>query len=202
MADLHKKVGLIWLDSGNHNQAFHLYTNKPIKKPSDLAGLKIRVFPAFIPFISALGAAPVNLPMGDIYSAMERGNVDGFVMTHFGFVKNFSWHEVTKYVIDYDLYRAAANILVNPKKWNQLPADVRQGIIDYKKTEINAAAADWFGSVSNERWQLLVDSGVKPIKFSLSDAETFLNTAYDSAWKYVADKSPDLAPKLKKMLVK
>ena len=82
MSKLHEKVGLIWMDSANHNQSFHLFSNVMVKKPSDLAGKKIRVFPAFIPLIKALGAVPVNLPMGDIYTAMERGAVDGFVMTH------------------------------------------------------------------------------------------------------------------------
>ena len=202
MAKLHADKGLIWLDSVNHNQSFHLYTNKMINKPSDLAGLKIRVFPAFIPFMKALGAVPVNLPMGDIYSAMERGNVDGFVMTHFGFVKSFSWHEVTKYAIDYDIYRGTAFVLANPKKWNQLPAHVRQGIIDLKKNEVNAAASEFFGNISTERWQLLIDKGVKPLRFSLLDGEAFLDLAYESAWDYVIAKSPDLGPKLKKMLVK
>jgi TRAP-type C4-dicarboxylate transport system substrate-binding protein len=202
MSKLHENVGLIWLDSVNHNQSFHLYTNKKVKKLSDLAGLKIRVFPAFIPFIKALGAVPINLPMGDIYTAMERGAVDGFVMTHFGFVKDFSWHEVTKYAIDYDLYRAAANLLVNPKKWNQLPANIRQQIIEYKKTEVNAAAAEWFGNLYNERWQMLLDSGVKPLRFSLGEGGEFLNLAHGSAWDYVIQKSPEVGPKLKKMLVK
>jgi len=202
MSKLHEKVGLIWLDSVNHNQSFHLYTNKVVKKPSDLAGLKIRVFPAFIPFIKALGAVPVNLPMGDIYTAMERGAVDGFVMTHFGFVKDFSWHEVTKYVIDYDIYRGTSNLLINPKKWNQIPANIRQEIIEFKKTEVNPAAAEWFGNLYSERWQLLLDSGVKAIRFSLVEGGEFMDLAYDTAWEYVKEKSPDLAPKLKKMLVK
>ena len=202
MSNLHEKVGLIWLDSANHKQSFHLFTNAVVKKPADLAGKKIRVFPAFIPLIKALGAVPVNLPMGDIYTAMERGAVDGFVMTHFGFVKDFSWHEVTKYVVDYDLYRGTAIVLANPKKWNMLPADVRKQIIEFKKTEANAAAAEFFGKISAERWQLMLDKGVKPLRFSDADGKAFLKLAYDSAWDYVNAKSPELGPKLKKMLVK
>jgi len=202
MRKLHEKVGLIWLDSANHNETFHLFTNVMVKKPSDLAGKKIRVFPAFIPLVKALGAVPVNLPMGDIYTAMERGAVDGFVMTHFGFVKDFSWHEVTKYVIDYDLYQGTAIVLVNPKKWNKIPADVRKQIIEFKKTAANAASAEFFKNISAERWQLMLDKGVKPLKFSKADGEAFLKLAYDSAWDYVIAKSPELAPKLKKMLVK
>ena len=79
MSKLHKDVGLIWLGAGTLNMAFHLYTNLEVKKPNDLAGKKIRVFRPFIPLIKALGAVPVNLPMGDIYTAMERGAVMGLL---------------------------------------------------------------------------------------------------------------------------
>lgn len=201
MSKLHKDVGLIWLDTCNFNQTFHLYTNKPVKKLGDFAGQKIRVFPAFIPLIKGLGAVPINLPMGDIYTAMERGAVDGFVMTHFGFVTDFSWHEVTKYVIDYDLYRGTSNVLVNPKSWNKLPRKVQKQIIEFKKSEINGASADFYKKVSAERWKLMLDKGVKPIKFSPAEGKAFLKLAYDAAWDYVIAKSPELGPKLKKMLV-
>ena len=202
MSKLHEGVGLVWLGNSTYNETFHLYTNKPVKKPADFAGQKIRVFPAFIPFIKALGAVPINLPMGDIYTAMERGAVDGFVMTHFGFVKDFSWHEVTKYAIDYDLYRGTAWILVNPKKWNEIPPDVQKEIIAFKKSMINPEIEDYYTKVSAERWQLLLDKGVKPIKFSNADGDAFTKLAYDSAWDYVIAKSPEMGPKLKKMLVK
>jgi TRAP-type C4-dicarboxylate transport system substrate-binding protein len=202
MRKLHENVGLVWMDSVNHNQTFHIFTNAMAKKSSDLAGKKIRVFPAFIPLMKALGAVPINLPMGDIYTAMERGAVDGFVMTHFGFVTDFSWHEVTKYVVDYDLYRGTAVVLANPKKWNKIPADVRKQIIEFKKTAANAAASEYFGKLSKERWQLMLDKGVKPLRFPKADGDAFLKLAYDSAWDYVIKKSPETAPKLKKMLVK
>jgi TRAP-type C4-dicarboxylate transport system substrate-binding protein len=199
---LHADVGLVWLDTAVFGETFHLYTNKPVKKIGDFAGQKIRVFPAFIPLIKALGAVPINLPMGDIYTAMERGTVDGFVMTHVGFVTDFSWHEVTKYAIDYELYRGIANILVNQKKWNKLPANVRKQIIEFKKNKVNPESAAFIKKIADERWQLLIDKGVKPIKFSPADEKRFSNLAYDSAWDYVIKKSPELGPKLKKMLVK
>lgn len=199
---LHADAGLVWLDTAVFGEKFHLYTNKPVKKIGDFAGQKIRVFPAFIPLIKALGAVPINLPMGDIYTAMERGTVDGFVMTHVGFVTDFSWHEVTKYAIDYELYRGIANILVNQKKWNKLPANVRKQIIEFKKNKVNPESAAFIKKIADERWQLLIDKGVKPIKFSPADEKRFSNLAYDSAWDYVIKKSPELGPKLKKMLVK
>lgn len=202
MGKLHKDVGLIWLGAGTLNMAFHLYTNPEVKTSKDFAGKKIRIFPPFIPLIESLGAVPINLPMGDIYTAMERGAVDGFVMTHFGFVKDFSWHEVTKHAIDYPLYQGTAVILVNPKKWNEIPPDVQEEIIGFKKSTVDPAIHNYYADLSDKDWQLMMDKGVKPIKFSQADGETFLKMAYDSAWDYVISKSPELGPRLKQMLVK
>ena len=202
MHKLHKDVGLIWLGAATLDLTFYLYTNPEVKTPKDIAGKKIRVFPPFIPLIKALGAVPINLPMGDIYTAMERGAVDGFVMTHSSFVTDFSWHEVTKYVIEYPLYQATAIILVNPKKWNELATDVQKAIITFKQSTVDPATSDYYAQISDKDWKLMIDKGVKAVKFSQAEGEAFLKTAYDSAWDRVISKSPELGPKLKKMLVK
>ncbi len=202
MSKLHKDVGLIWLGQGTLSMTFYLYSNVKVDNPQDFAGKKIRVFPPFIPLITSLGAAPINLPMGDIYTAMERGTVDGFVMTHLGFVKDFSWHEVTKYVIDYPLYQATAVILVNPEKWNQLPANVQKEILAFKQNTVDPAVSDYYIQLSQKDWQLMMDKGVKPVKFSKAEGDAFLKMAYDAAWNRVNGKSPEMGPKLKQMLVK
>ncbi len=201
MSKLHEEVGLIWLGQGTLDMTFYLYSNQKVGKPGDFAGKKIRVFPPFIPLIQTLGAAPINLPMGDIYTAMERGAVDGFVMTHLGFVKDFSWHEVTKYVVAYPLYQATAVILVNPSKWNEIPAEVQKEIIAFKQSTVDPAVSEYYIQLSQKDWQLMMDKGVEPIKFSKSEGDAFLKMAYDAAWNHVNSKSPELGPKLKQMLV-
>jgi len=212
MSKLHENAGLVWLDSANLNQTFHMFVNKKLDTPWDAAGLKLRVFPAFIPLAEALEAVPINLPMGDIYTAMQRGTVDGFFMTHFGAVTDFSWQEVTKYVVDYPLYKGTCYILVNPKSWNKLPANIRKEIIDFKIKEVDPASAQFYGQETEQKWTMMttlnfvppyvVRTPIKPIKFSPSDGEAFMKLAYDSAWKYVIAKSPDIGPKLKELLVK
>jgi len=203
MRPVHEKVGFIYLGSCNIGEPFHIFANFKIEKLNDLSGKKYRVFPAFIPLIKALGGVPVNLPIGDIYTAMERGAVDGFVMTHFGFVKDFSWHEVTKYVLDYDIYSGSTALLVNPKKWNKLSPDVQKGIWEYKTTAVDPLIADYFKDHSAAEWDSMISKGVKPVTFSSpADGEKFLKIAYDAAWEDILKKSPELGPKIKTMLVK
>jgi TRAP-type transport system periplasmic protein len=57
----------------------HFFTNSPIRTPGDLDGLRIRTPPAPIwqESIRALGAAPVAMNFGDIYSGLQTMAVDG-----------------------------------------------------------------------------------------------------------------------------
>lgn len=202
MAGLHDKAGLVWLGPATFEMYFYFYSNPEMKSIKDFAGKRIRIFPPFIPLTKSIGAAPVTLPMGDIYTAMERGTVDGFVQVHIGFVKDFSWQEVTKYVLDYPVYQATAVILANKAKWNKLPEDVRKGILKFKQETVDPAVAAYYKKLDSESWDALIKSGVKPIKFPEAEGDSFLKAAYDEAWKNISAKSPEIGPKLKEMLVK
>lgn len=54
-------------------------TNKEVRKPEDIAGLKIRVpeSPIWVEMIKAFGAAPTPIPFGEVYTALQQKTVDG-----------------------------------------------------------------------------------------------------------------------------
>jgi TRAP-type C4-dicarboxylate transport system substrate-binding protein len=62
----------------------HFFTNKPVRKPSDLAGLRIRTPPAPIwqESIRALGAAPTAMAFGDMYPALQQQAIDGVELVY------------------------------------------------------------------------------------------------------------------------
>ena len=70
--------------SGNHITALNYYgarhvtSNRPIQKPDDMKGLKIRVpdAPAYMAFPKALGANPTPIAFAEVYLALQNGTVD------------------------------------------------------------------------------------------------------------------------------
>lgn len=72
----HGLIGLAFYDSGA--RSFYT-TKKPIKSLADLKGLKIRVQQSdlWIAMMEAFGANPTPMPMGEVYSSLETGVVDG-----------------------------------------------------------------------------------------------------------------------------
>lgn len=54
-------------------------SDKPVRTPDDMAGLKIRVpeSPVWVEMIRGIGAAPTPIPFSDVYTALQQGTVDG-----------------------------------------------------------------------------------------------------------------------------
>ena len=114
--------------SFNWVQGFrHMVTNKPIRKPEDLNGMRIRTpgAPIWQESIRSIGATPVALAFGEIYPAMQQKVIDGcdnvYNATYAGRL-----YEVAKY------FSETAHILLinfeimSAKFFNSLPADYQK----------------------------------------------------------------------------
>ncbi len=68
-------VGLAWMDGGSRS----LYTKKPVRKPEDLKGQKIRMMgnPLFVDTMNAMGGNGIAMGFGEVFTALQTGVVDG-----------------------------------------------------------------------------------------------------------------------------
>ena len=96
---MEQKAGLKLLTANWVYGERHTLAIRPIRKVEDLKGLKIRVpnSPIFISTFEALGAAPTPLPLGDVYTALQQGVVDG-VENPLPVLYNGKFQEVAKYL--------------------------------------------------------------------------------------------------------
>jgi tripartite ATP-independent transporter DctP family solute receptor len=55
------------------------FTDREVRKPEDMAGLKIRVpeSPIWVEMVRSFGAAPTPIPFGEVYTALQQKTVDG-----------------------------------------------------------------------------------------------------------------------------
>src|SRR5216684_3045293 len=70
-----RMIALGWMDAGTRN----VYSNKPVTKPADLKGMKIRMMgnPLFVETMNAMGGNGVAMGFNELYSALQTGVVDG-----------------------------------------------------------------------------------------------------------------------------
>ena len=68
-------VVLGWMDAGTRN----VYSNKPVTKPADLKGMKVRMMgnPIFVETMNAMGGNGIAMGFNELYSALQTGVVDG-----------------------------------------------------------------------------------------------------------------------------
>ena len=194
-----EKVNAYYLGRYSNGVQYHIYLNKKIEKP-DFTGMKIRVTPVYKPFVEKLGGVTVTTAPGEVYTALERGVVDGYGWP-FTRISDLGWHEVTKYIIYPGFYQVDVGILMNLKTWNKLPRDLQDVVISAAK-KAEREAADHYAKLVKEEEKLITSKGVQIIRFNPADEKFYLETAYKAGWDQVLAKSPDLGARFKIMLEK
>lgn len=117
----------------------HIVTNKEIKEPADLQGLKLRV-PAsklWIDTFNALGANPVAMPWSETVSALQQNVIDG-TETTYSFMSNSKLYELRKNVALSGHFLGTGGVYISTKVWDSFTDEQRKVI----EEEIKQAAVD------------------------------------------------------------
>ncbi len=192
------KMNVWYLGRSGDGIPFHLYLTKAIDKP-DLAGLTIRVTPVYRPFFTALGATLVQTPPGEVYTALERGVVQGYGWPVQG-IFDLGWQERTKYRVDPGFYSVDVGVLVNLDRWKKL---------NQAQQELLTKTVIWMEGLSARNVELNAaelkrqgEAGIQPITFTGPAADKWLATAADAGWAYVKQVAPENADRLRALLTK
>jgi TRAP-type transport system periplasmic protein len=181
------------------NNPFHLYLNKRISTP-DLTGLKLRITPVYRDFFQALGATVVQTAPGEVYTALERGVVDGYGWPITG-VFDLGWNEKTKYRVDPGFYSAEVSVLINRNSWSRLN-DAQKDILRKAAEQGEAEAAAEFAEEDEREIKRQAAAGIETIRFDGDAAGAYLAKAYQAGWDGIIRLSPVTGPKLKELFQK
>jgi len=177
---------------------FHLYLTKKIDKP-DLSGLKIRITPVYREFFQALGATVMQTAPGEVYTALERGVVDGYGWPING-IFDFNWHEKTKFRVDPGFYNAEVSLIMNLDKWKALNAGQRQLLMKHVIALENGN--DSWKKVNEEDIRKQKEAGIQVITFDPATAKQYRDKAYDVAWTSAIKASPTYGPQMRQLFSK
>ena len=188
-----QKLNAYYLARQFHNVPFHIYLNKRPDK-LDFTGLKIRVTPVYKDIVEALGGTAITTPPGEVYTALERGVVDGYGWPITG-IFDLGWEKVTKFRLEPGFYAVEVNVLVNLDTWKSLN-DAQKKVL--------ADAAAWLEGLDSENEALIKAerdkqgaAGIQPITFSEADSKAFLAKSNDVAWQSVIKRAPETGAKLR-----
>jgi TRAP-type C4-dicarboxylate transport system substrate-binding protein len=190
-------INKVWNQKGNmqylgrmvENQPFHLYTNKKIDKP-DLTGQKIRITPVYREFFQALNASVVTTPPGEVFTALERGVVDGYGWP-IGGIFDLNWHEKTKYRVDPGFYDAEVSLIMNLPAYRKL-TDAQRDFLEKQVLALEAKNDFWVKYAADETARQ-EKAGIEVIRFDDATAKAYRAKAYEVAWAAAEKQSPEVA---------
>jgi len=152
--------------------------NKPLRKPEDMKGLKMRIQSSKVleSQMRAFGALPQVMAFSEVYQALQTGVVDGQENTPSNFYTQ-KMHEVQKYLTMTDHGVIEYAVIVNKKFWDGLPADVRTTLEGAMKDATKYA--DDIAKKEN-------DDALAAVKASGKTEIVALSPAEKAAWKKAA----------------
>lgn len=184
-------VGLAFLDAG----ARSFYSNKAIRTPADLQGMKIRTQPSpmAIAAMKALGATPVPLAMSELYSALQQGVVDGAENSIPSYYSARQYEVANTY--SYDMHTMIPDVLiVSQEFWNSLSKKKQRLLRKIARETVAQQTKNWDNYVQFSLKKLKA----KNIKFVKSDIPQF-QKAVQPLYDKFKDENPDLVPLLKEI---
>lgn len=180
------------------NAEFNIFTNKPIKSLEDFKGLKLRTSNTYKAFFDALGARALQMPRREIFTAMERGVVDGFANLN-SEVLSQGWHEVAKYRIDPGFYHPIIIVAVNLDKWKGMDSK-QQGVLEEAGIYLEEVLSAKMGKDDAAAGDEMIKKGMKVLSLPDADAKKFTELAYKSQWDVAEKRDPELGKKLRGLL--
>jgi TRAP-type transport system periplasmic protein len=166
-----EKVGLVPFEAVWDN-GFRQITSSthPIKTPEDLANFKIRVpvVPLWVAMFSALGAAPVSIPLNEAYSALQTKIADG-QENPLALIESAKFYEVQKFCSLTNHAWDGFWLLSSGKVWKTIPKDAQ----DILQKHFNAAAKKQRDDIvqANADYQKTLES--KGLTFNTIQADAF-----------------------------
>lgn len=134
--------GVVTLAVQGGNLPNVLTRERPVRTLDDLRGLRLRAPSELVPVLRSLGVDVVAMPMGDVYSAISKGVLDGVVAPP-DTLRSLHFTEVTRYLNRLEIARGAYPArAISRQAFDRLPADLQRVLVE--------AAPVWERALSEE----------------------------------------------------
>ena len=179
-----KVLALITATGGQFHTA-----KKWIRTLEDVKGMKIRAHGLIVSQdLKALGATPLTMPLPDIYTAVERGTIDGMALP-WEIMRPMKFFEVTKYHTELSLYSPTFAIGMNKKKFASLPPDVQKVINDNSGLNFSIASGKAWDKEDAASKAVCVKKGAQVFKLEGRELERWKKTVQPVVDNWVKEKT-------------
>ena len=183
------KMGLRAMVAGAGPTEIFIHSRRPVSEIEDLDGLRVRMSAAAADIMTSHGAAPLNLPGGEIYTALERGTVDAAEWSTPAENIVTGLHEAAPYVIVPGIHQPsfAFEFIMPAETWDSLPEDIQYQIEAAAKLTTFEAFHAWAAQDIDAMKVLNESDDVEVVRLS----DDFLRTWRESGQAWVEERAED-----------
>jgi TRAP-type C4-dicarboxylate transport system substrate-binding protein len=174
--------------------AFTIMSKKPITRLADFKGLTGPGGDWFDDAAKTLGVSVTGIKISEEYTALERGVIDFARLTTDSFVE-FRIFELAKYMLDVPYGSAPNSLFMNLDKWNAIPEDVRDMLLNTLYGLVPQVQEETMKSVNACMDEMKAD-GVQMTTLSPEEKTTYLDIMEKSIYTYVSKEAPEVAKKI------
>lgn len=145
-----------------HDGPGYLYSSdKPIRKPADAAGMRIRVTPS-APLeagVRAVEGVPVTLQAPDVYLGLQQGLVSG-VVTTVTLAASARWYEVLNSMTRVMQQHGGYAVVINKARWDKL-SDEQRDVVERAMQDASKWNREFAESNAIASEKILMDNGME-----------------------------------------
>ncbi len=172
---------LAWGEAGTQYNTY--LAEKPSFTPDgnlSLKGFKMRVTGTYRPLFTALGATGVGIKATEVYTALQRGVVQGFGWPDVGIVA-LGLAKIVKYRIDPPFYRSNNTVMVNLDKWKKLPQAEKKILTD-AALAYEQKAIEFMVGYRDKDQKALMEGGMELISLKDGARKHYIDSANVAVW--------------------
>lgn len=183
--EIHREAGAVYLGRWISSLPFWMWSNDRVSSLDDLSGQRMRSSPTYQHIFDALAVESVNIVPPEVFTALERGVVDGFAFPMIG-PRDTGWLEVTRFLVNAPFYNQNAAISMNLESFESLSDEQRQAIETATREFEEGALADNFLRIEQEEWEQTTEL-VDVIELEPQERQDFNNLWYEETWTALVD---------------
>jgi TRAP-type mannitol/chloroaromatic compound transport system substrate-binding protein len=182
--DFLRKHGVVGFLAGNTGEQTGGWFRREINSVEDLRGLKFRISAFGGLVLSRLGVVPQTIAGGEIYTALERGAIDGVEWVGPHDDERLGFHKVAKFYYAQAWWEIGASLhtIVNLKSWESLPP-AYQSALQAACFEGNVDMMARYDALNIQALKRLLAAGVQLRAFN----NQIMNASYKAAQEVYAE---------------
>lgn len=159
----------------------NLTSNRPIRKPSDLNNLIVRIpnVPLFVKAWETLGAKPTPMALNEVFTSLQQGTIQG-QENPIDLIYTSGFYEVQKYINLTEHVYSWLYIVVGKKQLDSLSQELKEKVFEASKIAQDYGIEE-FNKIQTEYVQLLKDKGVTFIDVDKTEFENIVKPAMESS---------------------